>query len=58
MSNTLVIMGIVVGVISVAEAIAYGTENQKKKTTSQMMLFWHKLQSRGCYQKLVLLVLI
>ena len=38
MSNTLVIMGIVVGVVAMAGVIAYGTENQKNYVTEDAVL--------------------
>jgi hypothetical protein len=38
MSNTLVIMGIVVGVVAMAGAIAYGTENQKNYVSDDAVL--------------------
>lgn len=38
MSNTLVIMGIVVGVVAMAGAIAYGTENQKNFLSEDSVL--------------------
>jgi hypothetical protein len=38
MSNTLVIMGIAVGVVAMAGAIAYGTENQKNYISEDAVL--------------------